>query len=198
MATTTTIERAGTDTRGDAAAGRPATASSAASWLAALRITTGLVFLWAFADKLIGLGYATPVERAWINGGSPTRGFLSSVEAGPFAAGFQAVAGQGWVDWLFMLALLGVGSAVVLGIGLRAAAVSGSLLMALMWLAEWHPARFTPGGDPTASTNPLIDYHVIYALALVVVAVTAAGNRWGLGRWWSRTAIVRRHAALLS
>ena len=35
----------------------------------ALRIATGLVFLWAFLDKLLGLGYATPTDRAWINGG---------------------------------------------------------------------------------------------------------------------------------
>ena len=39
---------------------------------AALRIVLGFTFLWAFVDKLFGLGYATPSERSWINGGSPT------------------------------------------------------------------------------------------------------------------------------
>ena len=77
-------------------------------------------------------------------------------------------------------------------------AASGTLLLALMWIAEWHPARYTSGGEATGSTNPLVDYHVIYALALIVLAVTAAGNRWGLGRAWARLPFVRRHATVLS
>jgi len=174
------------------------TPSAPSGWLAGLRIATGFVFLWAFFDKLLGLGYSTPSERAWINGGSPTKGFLGSIDAGPFASTFRSMAGDWWVDGLFMLGLLAIGVAVVLGIGLRLAAVSGTLLLALMWIAEWHPARFTSGGESTGSTNPLIDYHVIYALALIVVAVTAAGNRWGLGRAWARLPFVRRHATVLS
>src|SRR3546814_5818912 len=42
-------------------------------WMAALRVGVGSVFLWAFLDKLFGLGYSTPSERSWLNGGSPTR-----------------------------------------------------------------------------------------------------------------------------
>ena len=48
-----------------------------------LRIMVGLTFVWASADKLLGLGYATGPAKAWINGGSPTTGFLSNVEVGP-------------------------------------------------------------------------------------------------------------------
>ena len=36
------------------------------------------------------------------------------------------------------------------------------------------------------STNPIVDYHVIYAIALVVAAVTYAGHTWGFGRFWAR------------
>jgi len=167
------------------------------AWLAVLRLGTGFVFLWAFVDKLFGLGYSTPSERAWLNGGSPTKGFLSNVDVGPFASTFRDLAGNVVVDWLFMLGLLGIGVAVVSGIALRLAAASGTLLMALMWAAEWHPARFTGGGEETGSTNPLVDYHVIYALALIVLAVTYAGDRWGLGRAWARLPIVRRYASVL-
>lgn len=46
-----------------------------------------------------------------------------------------------WVDCLFMLGLLGIGAALVLGVAMRLTAASGTLLLALMWLAEWHPAR---------------------------------------------------------
>lgn len=48
------------------------TSSAARKVLAALRLTTGFIFLWAFLDKLFGLGFSTPSERAWINGGKPS------------------------------------------------------------------------------------------------------------------------------
>ena len=165
--------------------------------IAGLRVATGAVFLWAFVDKTFGLGYSTPSERAWLNGGSPTKGFLSNVDVGPFAGFFRDIAGNVVVDWLFMLGLLGIGLAVVSGVALRLAAISGTFLMASMWVAEWHPARFTNAGEPTGSTNPLFDYHVIYALALIVIAVVYAGDRFGLGRWWAQLPFVRRHASIL-
>lgn len=179
-------------------ASRPEPAQRAPSgWLAALRVGVGSVFLWAFADKLFGFGYSTPSERAWLNGGSPTKGFLSNVDVGPFAGFFRDIAGNVVVDWLFMLGLLGIGAAVLSGVALRLAAASGTLLMALMWAAEWHPARFTGAGEATGSTNPLVEYHVVYALALIVVAVTYAGDRFGLGRRWAQLPFVRRHASVL-
>ena len=57
--------------------------------LAVLRIATGLLFLWAFVDKAFGLGYATQPKNAWFSGGSPTKGFLSRVNVGPFESVFH-------------------------------------------------------------------------------------------------------------
>jgi hypothetical protein len=61
--------------------------TGAAKFLAVFRVVLGFEFLWAFLDKTFGLGYATPAERAWINGGSPTKGFLRSA---PPAAAIRA------------------------------------------------------------------------------------------------------------
>ena len=151
-------------------------------WLAVLRISTGFIFLWAFLDKTFGLHYATPSARAWNHGGSPTKGFLSSVEVGPFQSFFHSIAGDAWANWLFMLGLLGIGAALILGVGLRLAAVAGVIMLALMWLAEFPLAQHTSAGAPTMSTNPIVDYHFIYAVVLVVLAETNAGRFWGLGR----------------
>lgn len=158
-----------------------------------LRWALGLVFLWAFLDKTFGLGYATSSERAWVHGGSPTRGFLSGAAVGPLESWFHRIAGVWWADWLFMLGLLGTGVCLLAGVGLRLAAVAGSLLMLLMWFAEFPPARSTSGGNPTFSTNPLVDYHLVYALALVVIAALGTGGRLGLGRWWTSLPLVREH-----
>lgn len=159
-------------------------------WLAVTRLATGFIFLWAFLDKAFGLHYGTGAAvaegepaQAWINGGTPSQGFMQFATVGPFKGTFASMASVG-TDWLFMLCLLGVGVAVMLGIGLRISAVAGSLLMALMWTAEWPLLQ--------GSTNPLVDYHVIYALVLITCAVLLAGDTWGLGRRWARIPLVQR------
>lgn len=164
--------------------------------LAVLRLATGAIFLWAFLDKLVGFGYATPGERAWINGGSPTEGFLGGVSVGPFESMFHAMAGNWLVDTLFMLGLLGIGLALILGIGMRIAAVAGGIMMLGMWAAEWPLAQNTSAGEPSMSTNPLIESHVIYALVLIVLAVTYAGATWGFGKSWARLPFVQRNGWL--
>jgi len=158
--------------------------------LATTRLATGFIFLWAFLDKTFGLHYSTgaPVTEgapslAWIDGGTPSQGFMKFAAVGPFKDTFASMASP-VTDWLFMLAMLGVGVAVMLGIGLRVSAVAGSLVMLLMWVAEW---PFIQG-----STNPLIDYHIIYALVLILCATLLAGDTWGLGRRWAKLGIVQR------
>lgn len=154
--------------------------------LAVLRLATGFIFLWAFLDKTFGLGFSTPAARAWVAGGTPSQGFLlGDGVVGPLKGFFTAVASPA-SDILFQLAMLGVGAAVMLGIGLRVSAVVGSVLMVAMYLAEW------PFGANAASTNPLVDYHIIYALVLVALAVLAAGDTWGAGARWRQLPLVRR------
>nr|WP_221376399.1 DoxX family membrane protein [Actinoplanes polyasparticus] len=162
---------------------------TAAKGLAVLRISVGFVFLWAFLDKTFGLGYSTPWERAWINGGSPTKGFLSAVEVGPFQGLFHSIAGDAWTNWSFMLGMLAIGVALIAGVGLRLAAVGTTVLMALMWAAEWPLA--------SGSSNPVVDYHVIYAIGAVVLALTYAGHTWGLGRWWAKLPLVQKNRWLI-
>ncbi len=81
---------------------------SAARVLAVLRIAVGFIFLWAFFDKLFGLHYSTASANSWLNGGSPTKGFLSNVAVGPFESLFHSFAGAGWANALFMAGLLGI------------------------------------------------------------------------------------------
>lgn len=102
----------------------------------------------------------------------------------PLKPSFASIASPA-SDVLFMLEMLGIDGVVVLGIGLRISAVTGTILMVAMYLAEW---PFAAGGS---STNPAVDYHIIYALALIVVAATAAGDTWGLGTWWKSLPFVR-------
>ena len=161
--------------------------------LAVLRIALGLTFLWAFLDKAFGWGYATTPAQAWVNDGSPTKGFLSHIQVGPLQSMLRGMAGAAWVDWLFMAGLLGIGLALLAGIGMRLAATAGTLLLGFMWIAEWPLARFTSTGTATSSPNPLIDYHLVYIVAIIALACYAAGDTWGWGRTWTTLNLVRRN-----
>lgn len=143
--------------------------------LAAIRISLGWVFLWAFLDKLLGLGRSTAPESAWLAGGSPTFGFLNSAARGPLAGVYKGLAGNPFVDLLFMVGLLGLGLALLLGIGLKIASVAGPLMMLLMWSSQLPPAA-----------NPFMDNHIIYALVLALLPSLEAGYTLGLGRWWAK------------
>lgn len=151
---------------------------------AGVRMLLAFEFLWAFGDKLLGWGMGTPADRAWVNGGSPTEGFLSGVE-GPFAGFFAAMAGNPVIDWLFMLGLLGIGGALALGIGMRVAAGAGALMMLLMWLASF-----------PLENNPFVDYHLVDAAVLIGLAAFLAGDTLGLGKWWAQLPLVKRFPVL--
>jgi thiosulfate dehydrogenase [quinone] large subunit len=149
--------------------------------MAGLRLSLGWVFLWAFLDKLFGLGHETTSKGAWINGGNPTKGFLSHAE-GPFAGFYQSLAGDAWVNWLFMLGLAAIGVALIAGIGMRITAVAGGVLLVMMWSAVLPPAN-----------NVFMDDHLIYAGVLATLALTSAGDTLGLGRWWGRIPFVTKN-----
>lgn len=162
---------------------RTATMTTTAAYVwAGLRIALGWVFLWAFLDKTFGLGFATEREAAWLEGGSPTEGFLAFGTKGPFADFYQGMAGAAFADWLFMLGLLGIGIALILGIGMRIAAVTGALLLVLMWTAALWPEN-----------NPFMDDHLVYAGLLIGLALTRAEDTLGLGKTWGDLPIVKKH-----
>jgi thiosulfate dehydrogenase [quinone] large subunit len=141
---------------------------------AVLRIGMGWLFLWPFLDKLFGLGFTTAPEDAWIAGGSPTLGYLKFSTSGPLAPIFQGLAGNPLVDWIFMLGLLFIGLALILGIGVKIASYSGAVLVLLMWLSRLPPEH-----------NPFLDEHLVYMLILIGLARVQSGQWIGLGRWWS-------------
>jgi thiosulfate dehydrogenase (quinone) large subunit len=152
---------------------------------AALRLSLGWVFLWAFLDKAFGFGHETAKADAWIHGGSPTSGFLTFAAAGPFKGIYNNIGGQAWADVLFMVSLLAIGAALMLGVAMRVAAASGALLVFLMWTAVLPPAN-----------NLFMDDHLVYAMVLVLLAAVGAGRTLGFGQIWERIPVVRRNGWL--
>jgi len=161
------------------------------------RIALGWVFLWAFLDKAFALGFATgrlesggidffAKDSAWLNGGHPTAGFLEFGTKGPFKDFYAGLAGQTWVDWVYMLSMLLIGLALILGIGTRLAAIGGIIWMGLFYTA----------GAIWPENNPFVDEHVVFAIVLAGIAYVAAGRYLGLGKYWERIPLVRRYPIL--
>ena len=146
-----------------------------------LRLALGWTFLWAFLDKLFGLGHETAKADAWINGGSPTQGFLAFAAKGPFKGFYNDIAGATWADWLFMLGLAGIGLALILGVFMNLAAISGSVLLVMMWTVVLPPEN-----------NLFMDDHLIYAGLLGLLALIGAGSYLGLGSMWERMPFVQK------
>lgn len=131
----------------------------------------GWVFLWAFVDKVFGLGFETCrdsatqainvlCEQAWLSGGSPTFGFLRYGTKGPFQEFFASLAGNPIIDWLFMLGLLGVGITLLSGRWVKWGAYIGVLMLAFMYVA----------GFIWPQHNPFLDEHLVYAVIMLGLA----------------------------
>lgn len=188
------------------------TTRSSLGWkfLSLTRISIGFVFLWAFLDKLLALGYATGRDpetgkvdyfgdAAWINGNHVTEGYLKSA-AGEFGGEPVGVYGEmftGWgdfaiggfrpLDWIFMIALLGVGLALILGIGTKVGALSATGLLLFMYIAHFDN-----------SNNPFLDDHIVYSLAAIgIVWVELERQDIGLGKWWRSTSAVQKNRWLV-
>lgn len=151
------------------------------------RFILGFIFLWAFFDKLFGLGFATKPAQAWINGGSPTSGFLKMGVTGPFADIFHSLSGSVVVDCLFMFGLLGVGTGLILGVAMKIASYSGMVMMFLMWTALLLPKN-----------NPIFDDHIVYMVLLFSFANSTIRSEdyFGLGKWWKSLKLVKKYPVL--
>ena len=148
-----------------------------------VRIAMGWIFLWAFLDKLFGFGLATESGKAWINGVSPTTGFLKFGTADKtFADFFQGLAGSPVVDWLYMIGMLGVGLALIFGVMVRFSSWVGAIIMILILAASL-----------PLTHNPLVDEHVVYILILIALPAMNAGRSLGLGNSWKETDVVQRN-----
>lgn len=166
-------------------------------FLSLARIGIGFVFLWAFLDKLFGLGYGVCRSRetgeidvmcdnAWVNGGHVTEGYLANA-SGPMGEFFQGWADIRFFDWVFMIGLLGVGLALILGIGTRIAALAATAMLVMMYLAAFDN-----------SNNPFMDDHIIYSLAVIgIVWVEVSHQAIGLGSWWKRLDVVQKNRWLI-
>jgi thiosulfate dehydrogenase [quinone] large subunit len=156
--------------------------------LTILRYMLSRMLLWAFFDKLFGLGFETAASNAIINGGSPTHDYLAYYASNGTFGGFFDWLSDYYVltDILMMLGLLAVGVCLIIGISTKLIVTTfGSLMFLFLYLSV------LPLKD-----NPILDYHLFYIVALHVIYY-CDGYRWlSLKEWWCSLEIVKRYPIL--
>jgi thiosulfate dehydrogenase [quinone] large subunit len=159
---------------------------------ALLRVTAGVVMLWAGLEKLIG----TP-------GGFNVAGFFKFGTSGslawPFVSGEPAKDAvfnplhSFWVDLagnatavqavnvVVVAGELAIGVCLILGLATRFAAICGALMMGLFFLATWD---FAYG---------IVNQQLTYLVVFLAIAGIGAGKYYGLDGYLAETGIARRN-----
>jgi len=149
---------------------------------ALLRITVGIIFIWAGGDKVFNSGpkgfdasaflkFATNGTLGWpfVSGTpdpktiyNPTHSFWVSLAGNSTAMTV--------VNNLVVAGEVCIGIALLLGIVTRFAGIMGVLMMMLFFFAGW------------SFSNGIVEEHLTYAVVLLALAGMGAGNYFGLDR----------------
>lgn len=141
-----------------------------------LRVVTGWMFLYAGWSHLIDPNFSA---AGYLAGAKTFVGFYHWLATPSMLPLINFVNEWG-------LTLLGV--SLILGIGIRLSAKLGALLMILYWL---------PLGILHPDAHSLIvDDHVIYAAALLVLSSMSAGRIYGLENWCSNLPLCSKYPKL--
>lgn len=120
----------------------------------ALRLALGWLYFYAGLVKVL--------EPGWT-----AAGYLKG-SVGPFASVFVSMAGSPLVDFLFKWGLVLIGLAIILGLLTRLAAFWGVVITLLIYFTKFPPKL------------GLVEEHIIYIAAFVVMAATGAGRVFGI------------------
>jgi len=126
-----------------------------------LRVSLGWLFFYAGITKVL--------DASWTSAG-----YLTGAKT--FAEFYQFLASPGiipFIDFVNQWGLTLLGISLLLGVGVRLSAPLGALLMLLYY--------FPVLEFPYVGTHSyLVDEHIVYIAALLVLASARAGHMWGL------------------
>lgn len=136
-----------------------------------LRLLLGWFMLFAGIEKVL--------DPHWT-----ASGFLLNAKTFPeFYAWFGSPMNTWWVDPLNAWGITLVGVALLLGVAIRPAAWAGAALMILYY--------FPQNVFPAVPHGYIVEEHIIYAVAFVLVAVCPAAHRFGLSKRLRRTFLAK-------
>lgn len=130
-----------------------------------MRLSLGALFLYSGVTKLLG--------------GFSAEGYLLNAVSGPFEDFFASLAGFALVDLLVVYGQIGIGLSLVLGVFLRLGSVVGIIMMLLFYISS------------LPSEHGLIDEHIIYSIAFLILGASGAGRYLGIDKYLERVKLVK-------
>jgi thiosulfate dehydrogenase (quinone) large subunit len=128
-----------------------------------LRISLGWIMLYAGLTKVI--------DPSW-----SAEGFLTNAKTfSSFYAWFATSSNIVWVNFVNEWGLTLLGASLILGIFVRYSAPLGAVVMLLYYFPQLNGYRL-------GENSIIIDLHIIYALVLVLLALTGAGKYYGFDK----------------
>lgn len=142
-----------------------------------LRLGMGWLFFYAGITKILAPGWSAA-------------GYLRGAKT--FTAFYEWLASPAIlpiINFINEWGLLFLGLSLILGLFARLSSVLGALLMVLYYF----PILQFPYPNPHSF---IVDEHIVYALALVVLAAIGSGRFWGLQKWCSGLPICSKYPKL--
>jgi thiosulfate dehydrogenase [quinone] large subunit len=106
-------------------------------------------------------------------------GFLLSAKTFPAFYAWVATIGSWWISPLNAWAITLVGVALLLGVGVRVASWVGAALMILYYFPHYV--------FPIVPNGYIVEEHLIYCVAFILIAVFPAAQSFGLGSYFRTT-----------
>ncbi|GAA4330100.1 hypothetical protein GCM10023144_17490 [Pigmentiphaga soli] len=146
-------------------------------FLLALRLLLAWTFLYAASHQVFDPAFSVV-------------GFLSHTKT--FHGLFSIFTGSAAPAISFLVAYghLAIGLSLLTGLLVRLSAPCGAAILMLYWMAHMD---FPYISD---ENNFIVDYHVVYAVVLIYLAVKGAGQFYGLDGVFGRSPAMARHPAL--
>ena len=145
--------------------------------LVLLRLGLGWLMFYAGITKVL--------DPAW-----SAAGYLKGAKT--FTSFFQSLTDPGilpFIDFINEWGLTLLGISLILGIFVRLSSVLGAALMMLYYFPVLDFPKIAPH-------SYIVDDHIIYALALLILAAFRAGRIWGLENWCANLPLCRQYPKL--
>ncbi len=138
-----------------------------------LRVATGWLMLYAGVTKLMNPSWSA---AGYLQNAQTFKGFYAALTS----AGTLPI-----INFINEWGLTLLGVSLILGIAVRISSILGAALMMLYYF----PVLTFPYIKPHSF---LVDEHIIYAAALLVLASMRAGRAWGLEKWCAGLPICKK------
>ena len=146
-------------------------------FLVLLRLSMGWLFFYAGITKVLNPAWSA---AGYLNGATTFTGFYEWLTNPQILPTINFIN-----EWGLTL----IGITLILGVFVRLSAVLGAIMMILYYFPV---LNFPNVGD----YSYLVDEHIIYAIALLLLGSLRAGRIWGLENWCSNLPICSKYPSL--